>query len=394
MNAGLKNIKILVINQSLGSMFHDLIEDLAAEAMEVAVICGTKEKFAEKNVHIIQGPEYIKRNTISRILSWTKFLIFVFRKILLYDKSWLLIISSNPPMLPWIGWFFNKIRGQRYIVRVLDIYPDIVVQRGQIPDWNPIILFWRWLNRKAYSRAERLVTLGPYMVATISKYLCDTNQKQVVLIPDWANINKITPIKKEQNPFAEKYFQTDCITVQYSGNIGLAHDISLMVKAAHALQDDSRFHFMIIGEGPAKLKLDAYCRHKKLKNISFLPFQDNDSFKYSLAAADIGVASIGKGSEGVMMPCKTYFSMAVGAAILGISYPPNDLAAIIEENECGINVAPDDLESAVKALKRFADEPLWLQECKTNSRKAAEEKFCRKVNTTKLINLIDAVVNC
>lgn len=388
----MKNAKILVVNQSLGSMFHDLIEDMAAQAKEITIICGSKERFSEKNVHVVQGPSYIRRNAVSRIVSWMKFLVFSFIKILSYDKSYLLIVSSNPPMLPWIGLIFNLIRGQRYIVRVLDIYPDIIVQKGQLSNWNPIILFWRWLNRQAYSRAERVVTLGQHMVSTVTKYLSGTNGRPVALIPDWADIDKFVPINKHENSFAKEYFQTDCITIQYSGNIGLAHDVSLMVKIAQALQADPRFQFMIIGEGHAKLNLEKSCKQMGLKNIRFLPFQDHSNFKYSLATADVGVVSMGRGTEGVMMPCKTYFSMAVGAAILGISYPPNDLAATIEENECGINVKPDDLEGAVTALKRFADDPPLLQKCKNNSRRVAVEKFCRKANTAKLITLIEETI--
>lgn len=392
MNTGLKNTKVLVVNQSLGSMFHDLIEDMALEVRGITIICGNKAAFAAENVHIIQGPVYIKRSTIPRLASWIKFVVFAFRKIMLYNKYWLIIFYSNPPMLPWMGWILNAIRGQRYIVNILDVYPDIIVQTGRLPNWNPIIIFWRWLNRKAYARAERLITLGPYMVSTVSTYLCNRRQKQVVLIPTWVDVNEIMPIKKDQNPFAKKYFQLRCITIQYSGNIGLTHDISLMIKAAEALQYDHRFYFMIIGEGPAKYNLEKYCKQKKLKNIIFLPFQDDEDFKYSLAAADISVVSMGKGAEGVMMPCKTYFSMAAGAAIVGISYPPNDLTAVIEENECGINVEPSDLNSILKALRRFAEDPFLLQKCKSNSRKAAEEKFCRKVNTAKTIKLIEEVI--
>ena len=107
-----------------------------------------------------------------------------------------------------------------------------------------------------------------------------------------------------------------------------------------------------------------------------------------MSAADISVVSIQKGSEGIMMPCKTYSGMAVGSVIFGISQPPNDLEYIINRYKCGFNVMPDDIKSALDILYLLADNPKLLIEYKRNSRKNAENHFSRSVNTLKIIDII------
>ena len=110
-----------------------------------------------------------------------------------------------------------------------------------------------------------------------------------------------------------------------------------------------------------------------------------------MAAAHVGVATLGRGSEGVSMPSKSYDLMAAGCALLGLSQGDNDLRRIIERYECGLNVEPDDTNGVLVALHRFRDDPEFLAHCQSRSRQAAVEQFSTSVNQRRYLELLRAL---
>ena len=94
------------------------------------------------------------------------------------------------------------------------------------------------------------------------------------------------PVKKNKNLFLRKYNLQDKKIVMYSGNMGNLHDLITPLKAANILKNTNpEYHFIYIGDGSQKPLLENYVTKNKLKNVSFLPFQDPDVLKYSLPAA-------------------------------------------------------------------------------------------------------------
>jgi colanic acid biosynthesis glycosyl transferase WcaI len=123
--------------------------------------------------------------------------------------------------------------------------------------------------------------------------------------------------------------------------------------------------------------------------MRFLPFQTERMYPFSPAAADVSVVSIAPGVEGLMMPSKTCYSMAVGSEILGISRPPNDLTDIIDLYRCGINVHPDDIDHLVETPDRLESNRALVGSYGANAREAAEKVFSRRINTARFIELIE-----
>ncbi len=91
------------------------------------------------------------------------------------------------------------------------------------------------------------------------------------------------------------------------------------------------------------------------------------------------------------MPSKTYYLMAAGCAVLGLSHGDNDLKRLIERYECGLNVEPDDTEGVLQALKRFRDDPEFLSHCQSRGRKAAEAQFSATVNMGRYLELLGSL---
>ena len=259
---------------------------------------------------------------------------------------------------------------------------------GVISKESLISKIWMKLNNYSYYRAAKLICVGKLMAEKISGSFNTKKGTKVIVIPDWADTEYLIPIEKKDNPFLKEYSLLDTIIIMYSGNIGITHDISMLINLAELLKDDHHFQFVIIGDGPNKENLRNESFKRRLKNILFLPYQTRENFKYSIAAADISVVSLSKKAEKNMMPCKTYSGMAVGSVIFGISHPPNDVEYIIDKYNCGFNILPNDINSALKILYALFENPELFIEYKRNSRKNAEKYFSSYVNTNRIIDII------
>lgn len=382
----------LFINQSVGPLFLELVEDVCRQIDQLHLITGTKLKNSIPRLRLIKTPPYNRSNMLRRAWSWLLFCAIATKEIMRIRRDVPIIVVSNPPMIPWLILGINYIRKQQYIVLVYDIYPDLLVGLRVLSPTHPVTRLWRFLNRIAYKHAKYVITLGPFMASSLGQYLDFRDKDQrLKIIPTWVDSTRFVPLDKESNPFAIKHGQQFKFTVMYSGNIGFSHDIQILIDVAERLRNDRTIHFLVIGDGPHKSLSIERASSAKLDNITFLPFQDEEMLPLSLATADVSVISIGKGVERLMMPSKTYYAMAVGSALLGLSVEPNDLGDVIARYDCGVNVEPDDVDGVVAALKRFESDRVYLDKCRKNARIAAVRYFTRTRIIDQFCKLIDIV---
>jgi colanic acid biosynthesis glycosyl transferase WcaI len=179
-------------------------------------------------------------------------------------------------------------------------------------------------------------------------------------------------------------------TVLYSGNIGVIHDLSLIPALAQKVAGYADVHFLVIGAGPGLRPLQLGCERMGLANVTFLPPQTQAVLPYALATADIGVVALARGAEGISMPSKTYYMMAAGSALLGLSDQTSDLAAVIREHGCGVNVPLGDAATAAAMILELRDDPQRLRRYRENARRASETCFSKAVCLPQMLELIQA----
>jgi glycosyltransferase involved in cell wall biosynthesis len=305
----------------------------------------------------------------------------------------LLFIVTNPPLAPLLGFVAKKLKGQRYVLLFYDVYPEALVRFGGVSDQSVAVGVWRFLNRLAIRNADRVITISPQMARTLLQYCSDVSRRpQIDIVPTWVDTDRIRPLPKGRNWFATQNGQTGKLTILYSGNLGRVHDLTMLPETADRLRDYSDIHFLIIGEGPGRKSVELQCGRLGLENVSFLPLQDEATLPWSLAAGDIGIVALADGAEGISMPSKTYYMMAAGNALLGLSRHDSELAAVIRDYKCGVNVAPRDVDGVVRAILELRDQPAILQRYRDSAREAAEQHFSLAVGVPKMLELVGELI--
>jgi glycosyltransferase involved in cell wall biosynthesis len=396
-------MKILIFNRSFypdveatGQFLTELCEDLTLYGHSVTVICGKpyhsdNKKYNLKKMNIVRvwGTTLPKHILIFRLINLGIYFLFsFFAGFLISEKPDLIIAQTDPPLSCLLGLFFSKWYRVKFIYSVKDMHPEVGIITGKLK--NPILNFiLEKSNMISYKKADMIISIGLDM----KQKICEkgVNPKKIEVINDWADISEITPIETDKNSFLEKNNLKDKFIVMYSGNIGLTQGLERIIDLANHFKKNNILRFVLIGEGASKLKLQEKAKELNLENIIFLSYQQKNELKYSLSAANIHLITMEKGLSGVMVPSKIYGILACGRPFLGLVDQDSEVSTIANDYKCGFIIDPNDTEKIVSTTEWALSHKQELENMGKNSRKAAVEKYNRKISTSKFNEIISKI---
>jgi len=388
---------------STGQLLTELAEDLTKYGYSVKVYtgkpsyyksiekCKKEELYQGVKIYRVFNTTFSKDNKLGKILNSLSYFISVLFKLLSSKDRYPLLIVSNPPFLSIAGFLLRKIRGQRYIFLIHDIYPDIAIKLGYLGENSIIAKIWNKVNYQALRDAKEVIVLGEYMAETLEKKYFGMDNPKIKIVHNWADEEFILPIKKENNWFAKKYDLINKLVILYSGNIGLSQDLTTIVRAADKLRNYEEILFLFIGDGGELNKLKEMVKENNLTNVKFLPYQPKEYLPYSLTSSDISIVALERGIEGLAVPSKIYGILASRRAVLGLVGENSEVADIIENAECGFRVDQGDVNGLVEKIKYIYKNPEILRNMGKNSREYFEEHFTRRQMTRKYYKILENV---
>lgn len=308
----------------------------------------------------------------------------------------IIILTTQPPFLPILGWVLNLFQDRPYLIIVSDFYPDMAAELGYLSSNGVVYRVWDQLNERTYTEAEEVVVLGENMHSHIlEKYGDDCS---ISVIHNWENGEFITPKDKQENKFAKEHDLLDKLVLLYSGNLGLHHDLESVVDAAVKLQKENpdiedRVKFLLIGEGAKKDPLERKVNEQNVDIVSFLPYQSKERLPESLTCGDVGLVTNKEAVEGLCVSGKFYTVLASGLAVLAIAKPSSEIGQIIEETDCGIRVEPDSPAEIVSAVKYWLENPTAVERMGKEARQLFDDRFSKSRAIDEYYGLITAIIS-
>ena len=284
------------------------------------------------------------------------------------------LVVTNPPPLPFIVSFACRLKGAHFHLLIHDVYPEVLVATGLSSEQSSLVKLVRWFNNRLYRRALRVIVLGRDMEALAIGKMGEAKDR-IVIIPNWADDQEITPGDRQSNALLKELGLTDKFVIQYAGNMGRTHGLEYVLAAAKVLQDDPDFHFLFIGSGAKKKFVEETVQTEQLKNVTVLgnrPRSDQQNF---LNACDVSIISFVPGMAGVSVPSRMYNVMASGKPIMAVADVHSELALVVNEEKAGWVVPPNDTETLVAALRRAKDSVAERAEMSMRTRAAVESKY-------------------
>jgi glycosyltransferase involved in cell wall biosynthesis len=372
-----------------GQLLYELSQGLVRSGIQTEVITARpsydntidavrRENLNGISIRRIPATRWNKNTRVGKIINAVTFFCSSVVALLMSDSKAPLLIVSNPPFLPLVGVLLRWLRGVDYIFLVHDIYPDIAVHLGYLSPHGLTQKLWHWLNRWILGNASGIIVLSESMRLRIESKLKQPyhgkSRPGVFVIPNWADGDYIVPQNPDANPFICRHGLENRFIVQYSGNMGLFHDLECVVEAARLVRDEE-FLFLFIGGGGKKMKLEQMAQEYALTNVRFLPYQDRSVLPDSLTAAHCAVVTLEKGIEGLAMPSKLATILAAGIPVVAFCDENSDIAAIIREGKCGYDLRQGDSTGLVRIITELRQNPALRKDMGQKSRLWYETNF-------------------
>ena len=343
---------LLIVCQSADFLNADVANEAFKRYRNVVLLCSglsTMERPLDSRVRLDNLIRYDNGTAFHRIFTWGWATIQIFHKIFWHYRHFDVIYYTNPPM----SYFCSRVFRNRYRVVVWDLYPDALRTVGIGPK-NLVWRFWARINRKAFAKAERVVTLGESMKRLVAQYCAE---EQIVIAPLWSASSRFSPVAKDQNPFVLQHGIAEKFTVLYSGNIGYTHSVEVLVEVARRMRDEADVLFLIIGHGKKKAMLEKMVKEYGLANVMMLDFQPLDVLPYSLASADLGVVTLDDNVAAVSVPSKTFNLFAVGAPVLAIANERTEMHLLLSRYGNGRCIPKDHVDEMVAFIRQLKGNP-------------------------------------
>ena len=199
----------------------------------------------------------------------------------------------------------------------------------------------------------------------------------------WSASDEIEPTPRERNPLVASLGLADRFVVMYSGNAGIVHEFGPILEAMRRLKDDARIHFLFVGDGPQRPRIERFAAEHGIENFSYRDYFARDQLRHSLSMADVHLISLRRPFVGISVPGKLYGIMAAGRPALFVGPPRCESADAIRDGQCGVVVdaesstAADDL---VSTLRRWSANPAEAEAMGARGRAVFLEQYERERN--------------
>ena len=371
---------------STGYYLTKIAEGLAG-SFDVKVLCGqpnyskrgdfAPQKEIRKGVEIFRawGTTLDKNVIVFRLINMLTLSFFIFIKAVFnFKRKDKVLVVTTPPLLPFIGAFASIVRGANYVLLIHDNYPEILVAVGKTGKNSWLVKVLNFFNRWLYRYADKIIVVGRDMEELVEKKIhgFDTS---IEYIPNWAELERVKPFDREENQLLKQLELSEKLVFLYAGNMGHPNDLRSIVLCSEKLRNNSEFHFIFLGAGVKKKWLERKIEEKNLLNVTVLPPRPRSEQNIFLNACDVALVSLVKNMWGVSMPSRTYNILAVGKPILALTEANSEVARVIQEDNLGWVVSPDNPEKLFQTIMEISRNRAQLTVMGKRARITAIEKY-------------------
>ena len=365
---GHSNSRIVFINQATGYLTIDVINSFADYFENVALITGSvrvQDTPLHEKVKIVKIVKYNRGSNLKKALSWLTGTLQIWFILLTRFRDYDRFYFTIPPTAYLLA---NRIHN-RFSVAVYDLYPDALKATGFKPE-GLIWRLWTKRNKKLFSHAHIVVALSEKMKEKILLYAPAAN---VNVIHNWSAFSGMLPVPKEKNRIISRENRTGKFIVQYSGNIGVTHNVETLVEVARMFNQNAELQFLIIGRGERYYAIERMIKTLGLKNCEILPYRKDEELYESLCAADIAVVTLDEYAEEISVPSKIYNILSAGVPLMAICPSNSTVTSLINGMKLGKAFGKRETKEMYEFILELYKDKTIRQEYAENAYQASKE---------------------
>lgn len=362
----------------------DTAKYLAAHGFSVDALVGyPKEYSTDKNLPFtetvdgvgIKRINYLQLNrvgTISRLINYFSFTIRVLLQTGYLKNYKIVIVYSNPPVLPIVPIRAKRKYGTKFVFVSYDVYPEVAYASQSLTPSSIISIVMNWINKRLYKSVDCVIALTDEMKEFLLLNRPELSRDRVVTIANWAH-------EKESKPDHEAYerfgYKDGQFVVSYFGNMGTCQDVETMMEAAELLKKDDRVRFLIVGHGNKKDTVETRIKEHGLHSVQLLNFLTGKDFQQAVAISSCCIVSLEKGLKGTCAPSKYYSYLQGGQPVLAVVEKNSYLATEVEKEKIGHSVEIGDGKGLRDAIIAMIEDPEGCASMGKRAKNLYEEQY-------------------
>ncbi len=374
---------------STGQLLTELVEDLIKGGRRIEVWAGHLTYYETKRVetvidyrgvliHRVWSTQFNKNRLLGKVLNQLTFMASMLLKTRTIARGTSVLVVTCPPLLPWIGVVAKFFGPSKVSVLIHDVYPNIAIATGHLKKHGLVARIFERMMTFVYQHADHIIVLGRDMRdIIINKYPSRLGDK-VTIIENWSDGQLIRSIPKRDSAMARAEGLEKEFVVQYSGNMGLFHDLETLIHAAKQLEHEEVV-FLFIGGGGQRQALEDLVDSIGARNVRFIAYQPKECIPDSLTCSDLSVVTLASGVEGLAVPSKLYGILASGRPVLAAVPQKSEVAYTVLEGDCGVVIPPSDVAACVAAIRQLKHDPELRERLGKNARALFENKYDRTI---------------
>tara|TARA_B100000161_G_scaffold243866_1_gene197798 strand:- start:1343 stop:2563 length:1221 start_codon:yes stop_codon:yes gene_type:complete len=299
------------------------------------------------------------------------------------------IIATSPQFFTLIsGFFISKIKKIPLVLEIRDLWPESIVSVGVMKEKSFLITFLKKIAISLYNQSELIVCVTNSFKNDLIKK--GVNENKIKVIPNGFEIDKSLKPSESINKVLRRYgINNDKFIISFTGTIGMAHGLEIILDAASQVSDD--IIFFVIGEGARKKILIDKAKKRSINNIFFIDHLEWQEIVNINQIIDVHLVHLIKNDEfKKVIPSKVFESMALKKPIImGVD---GESRKILDDAECSINIEPENANDLVKAIYYFKNNPEEIDRKGIKGFNYMLKNFSREILANKMIENIKSLV--
>lgn len=330
------------------------------------------------------------RTFIGRIFSYLSFLFFSFWAGVFSSKPDMIIVSSPPIFLAFVGYIVSIFKRAPFVLELRDLWPDEIIELGYVK--NSLIIKISYLIEKFFYRKAKLIIVNSPGFKEFLIKKKNISEEKIGVVPNPASFDSKLRDAGQLKELKEEFGWQGKFVVLYAGNHSFVYDFNPLIEAAKNLQNKKDILFVLIGDGRQKPDLIKRVKKENIKNVRFLaPVAKDKVFDY-IVAADVGVASLSSMKLLKYVYATKIFDYMAAKKPIVLAMEGVSADLVCREAKCGLCVKPGDAKALENALLEFHSKCEEIKGMGENGYQFVKNNFSAEILAKKYLDLLKPII--
>lgn len=283
------------------------------------------------------------------------------------------VVATSPQFFVGLaGAAVAKLRRAPFVLEVRDLWPDSIVQLGQLRNRRAIRSL-EWMETRLYRSAAGIVVNTRAFIDHIAAR--GVPRGRIELVYNGIDPSLFAPRPSDRQLLTRHGLEGRWL-VAYIGTLGLAHGLDTVLDAAERLRDESDVVFLFIGDGADRGRLEAEARRRALDNVRFLGLLPRTELPAWIASIDCLLVMLRDLPVfETVIPSKIFEFCAQERPVVVAA--KGEIRRLVEEAKAGFVVDPEDGQQLAAMIRHVRQHPEEAAARARAGREWVEQRFQR-----------------